>query len=113
MTTRSYLNLGAGFGSRLLSSFLPPADRKAITRSRSLIAVGSVLAATLFEICNVLSFVFVPPRAVILWSNLALLIVSLLSLVAFRRGVEPGKVVPFFVSSYIVVLAYVSSKCQG
>lgn len=113
MTTRSYLKLGAGLGSRLLSSFLPPEDRKAITRSRSLIAVGSVLAATLFEICNVLSFVLVPPRAVILWSNLVLLIVSLLSLLAFRKGIEPGKVVPFFVSSYIVVLAYVSSKCQG
>jgi hypothetical protein len=113
MTTRSYISLGAGFGSRLLSSFLPPKDRESITRSRSLISVGSVLAATVFEIINVLSFVLVPPTEVILWSNFTLLIVSFLSLLSFRKGVEPGKVVPFFVSSYIFVVAIVSSKCQG
>ncbi len=96
---------------RFLSLFLPKAKRSGSTRLRSFIAVGSLLVATAFEIANVATFLFIPPRAEILWANLGLLLVSAACLLTVRLGVETGRVVPFFIGGYTVLLALVSAVC--
>ncbi len=97
-------------GNKVLGFFLPSYLREGSERTRAYISVGSLLIATIFEIVNVSSFLFVPPRAVILVANLGLLSVSLVCLIAVKKGFPTGQVVPFFVGGYTIILSLVSAE---